>query len=182
MAMFKKRGGCQVRTSKIARTNIRPCDDNFTSRVCWEGFASFIHNENVGARHRTSHRQGRIFFQNRMIYTYGGGGHCRLGRTIHVPDLRSRKALQQKCRGLHGECFTAKEQTPHAWKHCFRNLLFEHPCDEMLQAPQRYDNTFRLAGAAAGKQNVKWVVALYAVGGRTRGGDGKSRDIFRREK
>ena len=60
-----------------------------------------------------------------MIYTYGGGGHCRLGRTIHVPDLRSRKALQQKCRGLHGECFTAKEKTPHAWKHCFRKFLFD---------------------------------------------------------
>src|SRR5436190_1866582 len=63
-AMFKK-GGCRkIGTSKIARTNIWPRDDNFASLVCRQSFASSIHNKNVGPGHRASHWQRRIFFQN----------------------------------------------------------------------------------------------------------------------
>src|SRR4029077_12405658 len=44
------------------------------------------------------------------------------------------------------------------------------------------DNAFRLASATAGKQNVKWIVALRARGRNKRGRAGKFGDVFRREK
>jgi hypothetical protein len=52
----------------------------------------------------------------------------------------------------------------------------------MLKAPERNGNAFRLAGAAAGEQNVKWVVALRPRGRSSRGDVGKFCDVFRREK
>ncbi len=39
-------------------------------------------------------------------------------------------------------------------------LFLKHPSNEMLQAPKCNDNAFRLSGAAAGEQNIKWVIAL----------------------
>src|SRR5215470_12017171 len=58
-------GGCRkIGTSKVARANIWSRNDNFARLVCWQGFASSIHNENVGPGHRASYWQRRIPFQN----------------------------------------------------------------------------------------------------------------------
>src|SRR6267378_2377521 len=54
-AMLKEDGFRKVGTSKIARANVWPRDDNFALLVCRQSFASCIHNENVGPRHRVSH-------------------------------------------------------------------------------------------------------------------------------
>jgi hypothetical protein len=51
----------------------------------------------------------------------------------------------------------------------------------MLQAPKRYDNSFRLSGAAAGEQYVKRVIALRADSRSGRVSAGKFCDVFRRE-
>src|SRR5205823_10596766 len=60
--MIKEDGFGKVGASKITEANIRPRDDNFALLVCWQSFASSIHNENVGPRHRASHWQRRILF------------------------------------------------------------------------------------------------------------------------
>src|SRR5437867_3834617 len=63
-AMLEKNGFREIGASKVARANIWPRDDNFASLVCWQSFASSVHNENVGPGHRASHWQRRRFFQN----------------------------------------------------------------------------------------------------------------------
>src|SRR5436190_1468708 len=113
-AVLKKSICREIRARKVAGTDVRPCDDDFTAFVCGQNFAIFIGYKNLGTRHRVSHRQRRIFFQNRMIDAYGGGGHSCLGRAIGIPNLRAGKPSQQARGGLRGECFAAKEETPHA--------------------------------------------------------------------
>src|SRR4029434_9181363 len=51
----------------------------------------------------------------------------------------------------------------------------------MLQATERNDNAFRFTSAAAGEQNVKWVIALDASSRRRRNRAGNFCDAFRRE-
>src|SRR6266516_2650353 len=46
-----------------------------------------------------------------------------------------------------------------------KSLLCEHPCDEMLEASDRYYHAFGLTSAAAGEKDVKRLVTLQAPGG-----------------
>src|SRR4029453_1713848 len=103
-----------------------------------------------------------------MVYPYGSGGHCRLGRAIHVPHLRSRKALKQTSRSLRGECFAAEKKTPNAWKHSFGKFLFNqaHLCKRWRGNPR--------GRAGISKRSIKHFricheIAAYTEKGPSRG-------------
>src|SRR5262249_15252881 len=57
----------------------------------------------------------------------------------------------------------------------------KHACKEMLETGEGNDDALGFTGTAACKKDVKWVVALNALGGCGGVRRGKLRDVFRRE-
>src|SRR5262249_19788042 len=93
-AIVEKSAGCEIGAPNVTRTYVRSCDNDFAAIVRGQLSAVLIDNEDSCAGHYATHRQRRIFFQNRSVNPNGGRGDSCLGRTIHVPNLRLWKARE----------------------------------------------------------------------------------------
>src|SRR4029077_8099350 len=103
-----------------------------------------------------------------MVYSYGSGRHRCLRRAIHVPHLRSWKALKQTSRSLRGERFTAKKKTSDAWKHSFCKVIFNqaHLCKRWCRDPRRNAG---ISKGAIKHFRIRNQAAAYAEQGASRG-------------
>src|SRR5438552_14407009 len=137
-ATVEKSARCEIGAPNVTRTYVRSCDNDFTAIVRGQLTAVLIDNDDFCAGHYATHRQRRIFFQNRSVNVNGGRGDSCLSGTIHVPNLCLWKAYEQLGCGLRCECFTAKKKSTHARQHRLGELVFDetHLCKRRGRNPR----------------------------------------------